>query len=86
MPWDKKWSILIRKYKRVINIMTEYYNVSSIRMARFLYSLGFDKESYKDKNGKERWRFKKTDDLELSVKFYKSMREKIYRSSTYGKT
>jgi len=45
-------------------------------MMRFLYALGFDKESYYDKNNVERWRFKKTDDLLLSVKFYKEMRQK----------
>ena len=56
--------------------MNDYYNVSSIRMMRFLYALGFDKERYYDKNNVERWRFKKTDDLLLSVKFYKEMRQK----------
>lgn len=56
--------------------MKEYYNVSSVRMARFLYCLGFDKESYIDKNGKERWRFEKTDLLMEAVVFYKQMREK----------
>ena len=35
----------------------KYYNVSSVRLMRFLYALGFDKESYFDKNGKENWRF-----------------------------
>lgn len=52
------------------------YNVSSYRMARFLYLLGFGKESWFDKNGKERWRFEKTDDLLEAVAFYKKMREK----------
>ena len=45
-------------------------------MTRFLYSLGFDKESYFDKNGKEKWRFEKTEDLMESVEFYKKMRQK----------
>jgi len=45
-------------------------------MARFLYLLGFDKESWFDKNGKEKWRFLKTDDLMESVFFYKKMRQK----------
>ena len=56
--------------------MGEYFNVSSVRMARFLYSLGFDKESYFDKNGHERWRFQKTDDLLEAVAFYKEMRRR----------
>ena len=45
-------------------------------MTRFLYCLGFDKESYFDKNGKEKWRFEKTDELMESVEFYKKMRQK----------
>lgn len=56
--------------------MKHYYNVSSARMARFLYLLGFNKESYFDKNGKEKWRFEKTDDLLRSVSFYKEMRQR----------
>lgn len=56
--------------------MKQYYNVSSIRMMRFLYALGFDKESYFDKNGKEHWRFEKTDSLLKSVEFFKLMRQK----------
>ena len=60
--------------------MDSYYNVSSIRMMRFLYSLGFDKESYYDKNGKEHWRFVKTDNLLKAIEFYKYMRkENKYR-------
>lgn len=54
----------------------EIYNVSSTRMARFLYLLGFDKESWFDKSGKERWRFEKTDDLLKAVAFYKMVRER----------
>jgi len=56
--------------------MDKYFNVSSIRMMRFLYSLGFDKESYFDANGKERWRFLLCDDLLDSIAFYKAMRKK----------
>ena len=44
-------------------------------MARFLYLLGFDKESWFDKAGKEKWRFEKTDDLLRAVSFYKEMRQ-----------
>lgn len=56
--------------------MNDYYNVSSIRMMRFLYALGFDKESYYDKNKKERWRFVKSEDLLRAVEFYKEIRQK----------
>lgn len=59
-----------------------YYNVSSIRVARFLYSLGFEKESYITNSGKEKWRFEYSDDLLESIDFFKYMRKK--RWSTYG--
>ena len=48
-----------------------YYNVSSIRVARFLYSLGFEKESYITNSGKEKWRFEYSDDLLESIDFLK---------------
>lgn len=53
-----------------------YYNVSSVRMMRFLYSLGFNKESYINKQGKENWRFIKTDTLYEALDFYFYMRHK----------
>lgn len=53
-----------------------YYNVSSVRLMRFLYALGFDKESYIDKNNKENWRFLITDNLLMSLDFYHEMRKK----------
>lgn len=56
--------------------MKEYYNVSQLRVCRYLYSLGFEKESWFDKNGKEHWRFEKTDDLIVAMDFYKKMRDK----------
>lgn len=54
----------------------KYYNVSSIRLMRFLYALGFDKESYINSKGKENWRFIKNNNLEESLKFYYYMRNK----------
>ena len=42
---------------------------------RFLYSLGFEKESYINSNGKENWRFKHTNDLQKSLDFYFYMRK-----------
>ena len=54
----------------------KFFNVSSVRMMRFLYSLGFDKESYINSSGKENWRFYKTDNLEEALDFYFYMRNK----------
>lgn len=54
----------------------EYYNVSQVRVCNFLYTLGFDKESWFDKNGQEHWRFEKSEDLLESIQFYKYMRDK----------
>ena len=54
----------------------KYYNVSSIRLMRFLYALGFNKESYFDKNGKENWRFIIDNNLIESLDFYRTMRNK----------
>lgn len=54
----------------------KYYNVSSVRMMRFLYSLGFEKESYINKTGKENWRFVKDANLTEALDFYFYMRNK----------
>lgn len=54
----------------------DYYNVSSVRLMRFLYALGFDKESYFNKDGKENWRFLITDTLLESIAFYHQMRKR----------
>ena len=43
---------------------------------RFLYSLGFEKESYINSKGKENWRFEHTNDLQESLDFYFYMRKK----------
>lgn len=53
-----------------------FFNVSSIRLMRFLYSLGFEKESYINSHGKENWRFARTKNLEEALEFYFYMREK----------
>lgn len=58
----------------------KYYNVSSLRLMRFLYSLGFEKESYINSKGKENWRFKESSDLKESLDFYFYMRKKRNRS------
>ena len=52
-----------------------YYNVSSVRLMRFLYSLGFEKESYYNAKNKENWRFKKSELLTEALDFYFYMRK-----------
>jgi len=58
----------------------QYYNVSSVRLMRFLYALGFEKESYFTKQNKENWRFEKSDVLQEALDFFFYMRKKINRS------
>lgn len=50
------------------------YICESIRLCRYLYSLGFDKESI-EKDGNEIWQFEKSDDLQKSLDFYFYMRK-----------
>ena len=50
-----------------------------IRLTRYLYSLGFNKES-KIINGKEVWIFDYDENLQKSLDFYFCMRKKIKRS------
>lgn len=52
------------------------YNVSSVRLMRFLYSLGFQKESYFNNKGKENWRFVYDDNLSEALNFYHQMRKR----------
>ena len=52
----------------------EKYQCESIRLCRFLYGLGFDKES-KVFNKKEIWLFEKSDELQKSLDFYFLMRK-----------
>ena len=54
----------------------KYYNVSSVRLMRYLYSLGFNKESYINDKNKENWRFFKSDNLDEAIEFYQYMRNK----------
>lgn len=53
----------------------KYYNVSSVRLMRFLYALGFQKESYFNNQGKENWRFVYDDKLSEALDFYHQMRK-----------
>ena len=54
----------------------KYFNASSIRLMRFLYSLGFDKESYINEKGYENWKFKHTPELQEALDFYFKFRKK----------
>jgi len=56
--------------------MKNKYKCESIRLCRFLYSLGFDKESRFDENNKEYWLFERSQGLQKSLDFFFSMRRK----------
>ena len=51
------------------------YKCESVRLCRFLYSLGFDKESKFDENGKEYWLFERSQELQKSLDFFFVMRK-----------
>lgn len=53
------------------------YKCESVRLCRFLYSLGFDKKSEMDENNKECWIFERSQDLQKSLDFFFSMRKKL---------
>lgn len=57
--------------------MKDFFKCESVRLCRFLYGLGFDKESHFDSNKKEYWTFKYSNDLQESLDFYFYMRKKI---------
>lgn len=45
-------------------------------MCRFLYSLGFNKESRFDENNKEYWLFERSPELQKALDFFFIMRKK----------
>ena len=55
------------------------FKCESIRLCRFLYSLGFEKQSIID-NKKEYWLFDKSSELQESLDFYFFMRKKLRRT------
>lgn len=57
--------------------MNNKYRCESVRLCRFLYSLGFEKESRFDENQKEYWLFERSQDLQKSLDFFFSMRKRI---------
>ena len=60
--------------------MIDYFICKSIRLCRYLYSLGFDKESKLDENGKEYWIFRKNPELQKALDFFFVMRKTKNRS------
>lgn len=56
----------------------EKFKCESIRLMRFLYSLGFEKESIKE-NETEYWLFEKSNELQESLNFFFYMRKKNNR-------
>lgn len=57
--------------------MNTKFKCESVRLCRFLYSLGFNKESKFDEHNREYWLFDKTEDLQESLNFYFYMRKKV---------
>ena len=55
--------------------MEKKFIAKGIRLMRFLYSLGFDKESILI-DGKECWAFEKSDKLQEALDFYFDFRKK----------
>lgn len=51
-----------------------YFKCKSVRLCRYLYSLGFDKKSIFD-DDKESWLFEKSDRLQQALDFFFYMRK-----------
>ena len=56
--------------------MEKYFRCDSIRLCRFLYSLGFDKISKQDSNN-EYWLFERSPQLQYALDFFFSMRKQL---------
>lgn len=59
------------------------YRCESVRLCRFLYSLGFDKESTYY-NGQEVWLFERSNELQESLDFFFYMRKKLKNNRVKG--
>jgi len=55
----------------------KYYTCQSVRLCRYLYSLGFEKKSIFDSKNKECWIFEYTNNLQKALDFYFVMRKKL---------
>ena len=60
------------------------FKCESIRLCRYLYSLGFDKIS-KFENGKEYWLFKRSPLLQKALDFFFIMRKETGVNDSNGK-
>ena len=58
------------------------FKCKSIRLCRYLYSLGFLKESRFDETGNEYWLFERSCDLDESLSFFFNMRNKFKQELT----
>lgn len=58
------------------------FKCKSVRLCRYLYSLGFNKESKYDKNENEYWLFEKSNELQKSLDFFFVMRKEIMNKKT----
>ena len=56
--------------------MKYYFTVTSVRLCRYLYSLGFDKKSKFNNENKEIWLFEKSYALQEALDFYFYIRDK----------
>jgi hypothetical protein len=57
--------------------MINKFKCESVRLCRFLYGLGFDKESRLDIDGKEYWLFERSPELQDSLDFFFYMRKQL---------
>lgn len=53
------------------------YKCNSIRLSRYLYSLGFEKISKRDNKGNEYWLFKRSPNLQKALDFFFIMRKHL---------
>lgn len=58
------------------------FKCKSVRLCRYLYSLGFNKESKYDNNENEYWLFEKSNELQKSLDFFFVMRKEIMNKKT----
>ena len=60
----------------VVDFMKNKKIVRSLRLCRYLFSLGFEKSSRFYKNNEEYWEFEKSSNLNEALDFYFYMRKK----------
>ena len=55
---------------------SKYFYASSVRMMRYLYALGFEKESFINQSGYENWKFLHSETLQECIDFYFAIRKR----------